>query len=572
MKGILHTAVFCFLPVILQAQSNVGIGVSSPKARLHISGSSGYSNPALLLNSVDANGAIFVKFERPGIRDYNWSFLSRVENDATGQNNAFILYHGIDSLNSMSRMILNIRGNGRMGIGNVMPTNPLSFPATLEKKISLYPGLTGDAGFSMSGNELRQYVDDVNGRITFGFDNFTNGFTERMRINASDGNVGIGVSNPLYILDIASRMRIRASAGISAGIWLNDEGNTTTPSFMGMRNDQTVGWYGAGSGWGLQMNTDNGYLGLGVEQPHAPLHFTNDLNNRKIVLYEFGNNGHQFYGFGVGSGELRYQTATVNDDHVFYSGESPLASSELMRVTGAGNVGIGGISPLYRLDLNGRMRIRSGGNLASSAGIWLNNSDNSNVAAFIGMQNDNTVGVYGNGSGWALGVNTDNGALTVNGNAGGQGQVLKSNGTAAAPAWTTMGNLITTLQTKGTSGITTTTTATTVPGSALVITVATRSRIIYSCNISGTASYCLACSSGQVTLVPYIDNTPSISQWTLVTTNEPLSKGTTTISNVIWDVPAGSYVLYTRAQTNSGFRPIDNVTSLYTTIMAFPID
>lgn len=572
MKKLFSLVVLLVLFSELKSQSNVGIGVTQPKGRLHISGSSAYSNPGILLNSVDGNGAGFLKFERPGVRDFNWTLMSRVENDPSGLNNAFILYHGIDSVNSLTRMILNIRGNGRMGIGNVMPSNPLSFPATLEKKISLYPGLTGDVGFAVWGNELRQYIDNVNGRITFGFDNFTTGFTERMRINAGDGNVGIGVTDPAFTLDLAGSLRIRSRPGLATGLWLNDENNTVTAAFFGMRNDQTMGFYGAMAGWGLQMNTQTGYVGIGMDQPNAPLQFPNDARNRKIVLYEHANDDNQFYGFGLNGGVLRYQTATPADDHVFYSGLNSLSSTELMRVAGNGQVGIGGIDPLYRLDVNGRMRIRSGGNLASSAGLWLNNTANTVVPAFIGMQNDNTVGFYGTGAGWALGMNTDNGALIVNGNAGGSGQVLRSNGPSAAAGWTNTGNLITTLHTKGTTGITTTATATTIPGSAIVITVNTRSRIIYSTNISGIASYCFACSSGQVTLVPFIDNTPSISQWTLVTTNEVGSKGTTTISNVIWDVSPGTYALYTRAQTNSGFRPIDGVTALYTTIMAFAID
>jgi hypothetical protein len=51
---------------------------------------------------------------------------------------------------------------------------------------------------------------------------------------------------------------------------------------------------------------------------------------------------------------------------------------------GNGNVGIG-INPAYLLDVNGRMRIRSGGSQSNSAGVWLNNFTNEE-AAVVGMK------------------------------------------------------------------------------------------------------------------------------------------------------------------------------------------
>ncbi len=86
--------------------------------------------------------------------------------------------------------------NGKLGLGGVTnPTRTLSFPATLDKKISLYPGATGDAGFGVFGNELRIHSDNNNADITFGYDGYTAGFTERMRIKGN-GKVGIN-TNPV---------------------------------------------------------------------------------------------------------------------------------------------------------------------------------------------------------------------------------------------------------------------------------------------------------------------------------------------------------------------------------------
>jgi len=78
-----------------------------------------------------------------------------------------------------------------------------------------------------------------------------------------DGKIGIGVTDPAYLLDLAGRMRIRGATGFTAGLWLNNEANSTSPAFIGMRNDTEVGLYGGGTGWSLTMNTQTGAMAFG---------------------------------------------------------------------------------------------------------------------------------------------------------------------------------------------------------------------------------------------------------------------------------------------------------------------
>ena len=95
----------------------------------------------------------------------------------------------------------------------------------------------------------------------------------------------------------------------------------------------------------------NANIGIGNSSPHAPLQLATTFANRKIVLYEVADNDHQFEGFGMNAGILRYQVNQTGDDHVFYAGTSPTTSNELMRIKGNGNVGIGISALTYKLQV-----------------------------------------------------------------------------------------------------------------------------------------------------------------------------------------------------------------------------
>ena len=84
--------------------------------------------------------------------------------------------------------------NSRVGIGNNNPNAPLSFPPVLGKKITLYPGATGDVGFAVAGNRLQIYSDHSNADVAIGYD-LSGAFIERFAVKpngalAVSGNTG----------------------------------------------------------------------------------------------------------------------------------------------------------------------------------------------------------------------------------------------------------------------------------------------------------------------------------------------------------------------------------------------
>ncbi|MES2646687.1 MAG: tail fiber domain-containing protein [Bacteroidota bacterium] len=94
-----------------------------------------------------------------------------------------------------------------------------------------------------------------------------------------------------------------------------------------------------------------GNVGIGNVIAHAPLQFPN-VGNRKIVLWETGNDENQYYGFGIEGGTLRYNVDGPASTHKFYAGNGANASTLLMSIQGNRKVLVGGQFSGSRLGIN----------------------------------------------------------------------------------------------------------------------------------------------------------------------------------------------------------------------------
>lgn len=185
----------------------------------------------------------------------------------------FVIYTSATSgiINNAANLSLRmmISKTGNVGLeGNDNPEVALSFAALIGKKISLYRGATGDAGFGVFGNELRINSDNNAAAITFGYDNLTNGFTERMRVTGA-GNVGIGYNTPAFKLDVNGRMRLR-HGGEGAGLWFN-KNDETQGTFIGTYDNTNFGIWGPGAvgSWKFLFDGSDGVLRVGTTKKAA---------------------------------------------------------------------------------------------------------------------------------------------------------------------------------------------------------------------------------------------------------------------------------------------------------------
>lgn len=159
------------------------------------------------------------------------------------------------------------------------------------------------------------------------------------------GNIGIGTSTPHSLLHFSNSPNVRK-------ITLREVGNNDHEFFgfgnsLGILHHQVpststdhVFYAGINSTTSTELFrvAGTGFVGIGNSIPHAPLHFSDLPNTKKIILREISQNAHQFFGFGANLSEVRYQVADTTNNHVFYAGVDAITSNELARITGDGNI------------------------------------------------------------------------------------------------------------------------------------------------------------------------------------------------------------------------------------------
>lgn len=241
---------------IYRGNGNVGIGISQPRANLHVEGST------YLFGSVGIN------------TDFPQAPFSV-------EGNSFL--------------------NGNLSLGTTSQFAAHTFSNNLGNKFSLYGNsTTSQYGMGIQNGLLQLYTDVAAASFAFGYGSST-AFTERVRIynNGYDGMV----MNGRIILRNGT-----TDVNGGAGVWMTNPANTALLGFMGAQNSNNIGFYGGPTNWGFIYNTTNGRIGINNNAPNAQLAFSASLE-KKITLYPGGTGD---VGMSVSGNDFRLYSDNLN--------------------------------------------------------------------------------------------------------------------------------------------------------------------------------------------------------------------------------------------------------------------
>jgi len=259
--------------------------------------------------------------------------------------------------------------------------------------------------------------------------------------NNNSGNVGIGITNALR-----AKLEVNGGVGRTVGIFGGEgPGLSLQKEFPAVGYNQyfdgtvsrhigsgyaALSWFNPATGnlnfdmfpSGLVNATtvstramtiaNTGNIGIGGAATNGQLQLDNQLKNRKLVLYETANNNHQYYGFGIESGALRYNIDAPGAAHRFYAATGSGSSTMLMSIggnqviqmgSGIAKVGINTLpfAPATALEINGALSMRTALATVTNANPTITVGDRSyiyitsgqpNVVVFFNLSNGISAG------------------------------------------------------------------------------------------------------------------------------------------------------------------------------------
>jgi hypothetical protein len=212
------------------------------------------------------------------------------------------------------------------------------------------------------------------GRVPFATSATAIGDDANLFWDNTNKRLGIGTTSPTEILDISKNQNAGTILGISntnsgAGAYAEVKMTSQAGSFsVGAESFASLG--GAAYLWNTA-NTDlifatdstermritsTGKVGIGTTTPDARLSLGSGNGNKSLFIYEDGMDA---FGLGGANSEFRIFGAASGTNHLSFGKyvKSSNTFTEQMRISNAGNVGIGTTSPNEKLEVNGNIRL-----------------------------------------------------------------------------------------------------------------------------------------------------------------------------------------------------------------------
>lgn len=478
-------------PVVGQ---NVGIGTTSPKARLHVSDSAVLFTGPFTLPTLPGNppvsgagtrmmwypnksafragtvsidewdrlsvGNYSAAFGKDNIAEGNASFASGFTNKALGVAAMALGEHTISSGygSSTSGFYSNASGNFATAMGAL---------TVAKAAASLAIGSFNDDTDNPSPS-----ASDATDRV-FQIGNGSGTGRSNAMTTLRNGNTGLGTTTPLarlHVLDSAVLFTGPATLPAAAGnppvsgagtrmMWYPNKGAFRAGNVFDTEWDRTsTGNYSAAFG---KENTASGVSSFAAGNATKALaatatsfgDHTTASGNGATALGFYANASGNFSTasgvFAVAKASAGVSLGTFNDvadnpdpvteaptDRLFQIGNgTSLAKKNAITILRNGNTGFGLVEPAAKIDISkGRIRFTGNPNVGTAQGIEFTNAAGTANNGFVGTYNDSTMGFYGyTGAYWKMLFNNTNGNLGLQGN---------SNPRAALSFANTVGNKI----------------------------------------------------------------------------------------------------------------------------------
>jgi hypothetical protein len=376
---------------------NVGISTSTPTAMLSVNGTTKVgegvaTNTSKLMVNTLSGVAAGIQL----IQDANESWI--IQNPASTN----VLTFGNSGTERMR-----ITAAGNVGIGTTSPESPFQVLARFRVQsdgIVRWGSSVASASYNESG-----YLTWNTGRVTVGYEGtgavtFETTGAESMRIDSA-GNVGIGTSSPVYKLVVSNAGAAGIELDPATGIIQTY--NRTTAAYTNLSTYGLQQRFFTGSSPIERMRIDNtGPVLIGLTTAYQTAANATNLQigdplttaGAGISLGATTTNDIAFADNTTGTGQyaglIRY--SHTSDFMALWT-----ASTEQMRITSAGDVGIGTSSPTARLHVN------------SGASTTAAIIESTGTSSFVGLRNSGSTAYVGSDSTGALLIQTPGSAFST---------------------------------------------------------------------------------------------------------------------------------------------------------------
>lgn len=361
---------------LITGTGNVGVGLTNPGSKLHIASPTApastvrigswanilsYNGTYLTHNTtLNAGGSLAINAAGSGT-----SYINLGSNSA---NNGFISF-ATGAVSTVPTEYMRLTSDGRLGIGTTSPSTSLNVSTTTANDgITLGNGTTWTrqiSGTVATGGYNPIVTSGDNGIIYSGGTAGSGSFIiapwsttiSGIKINSS-GNVGIGTTNPLSLLNIKGTTDVSLTThGLAVfGDPTTDNIGIDQNEIMARSNGALSALFLNQEGGNVIINGSNGVgnVGIGTNTANARLSIGNyvatgylDTYAEYQILLFNGTTALNSYGLGIKS-----NTIVFNSGGGGFSFDKAGASS-LMVIDTAGNVGINTTAPTYKLQVVG---------------------------------------------------------------------------------------------------------------------------------------------------------------------------------------------------------------------------